>query len=104
MPEITNTPRYDITLYRGDDYYDTDGRAVSYEFASPPSLSGATVKLKAIDLVAEITGSVSGQIVKFDIPRATTSTWAVGKYTYEVEATLSNTHVITLAVGILTVK
>lgn len=105
MEEIVSSTRYNITLYVGDDYYDADGRALTYDFTSGPSLSGATVKFKVPASSTQITGTVSGVTVKFEVPKATTSLWIPDtRYTYEVEATLSNSHVVTLVTGVLTAK
>jgi hypothetical protein len=106
IPDVEKlmTNQYSITLYKGDDYYDVDGRALSFDFTSGPSLAGATVKFKVPGAATEVTGTVSGTNVKFDIPKATTGAWSITRYAYEVEATLSNTHVVTLITGVLTVK
>lgn len=106
IPDVEKlmTNQYNVTLYKGDDYYDVDGRALSFDFTSGPSLLGATVKFKVPGAATEVTGTVSGTNVKFDITKTVTSTWSVQRYTYEVEATLSNTHVVTLVTGVLTVK
>jgi len=97
--------RNDIQIFKGDDYYSADGRALTWVINGGPSLAGATVVFKCG--AVNITGSVDPQdefTIYVEVPKTAFSAFAVGRYNYEVEATLSNTHIVTLITGATTLK
>lgn len=101
----------DITLTRGDSYYNADGRALSWTGESAdvwPDLTGATITLNIGDGTLAATGSVvtptGTQVVRCELTSAQTTTLTTGTANrvtldYDLKATLSNTHVVTLARG-----
>jgi len=112
-----------FTIVRGDDYFNTDGRAIPFTASAGvwPVLTGATIALKAdispscpnqgtpivnIAGVVQTAGSGITQTVYVEIPSATTTGLAIGAsaYSYAVIATLSDGHVATLVEGMITVK
>lgn len=101
-----------ITIVRGDDYRMADGRSIVFTFTGQPSLSGATVVLSAISNrtgtkgLASVVGTVSGSAtVTFELTSTQTSNLETGTdaYTFDVQATLADAHIITLVTGSLTV-
>ena len=90
-------------MFRGDDYYLANGRAIAFTSTSFPTLTGATVLLKLSD-GTNFTGTVtSATSVYFQISKAATLLLTSAQYGYEVEATLSDAHVATIATGTLTI-
>lgn len=97
-----NSDGTEITLFRGDDYFNADARALIFTSADFPVLTGLTVKLKVAG-IDDITGAVtSATSVYFEIARATTATMGGGDF--EVEATLADGHVSTIATGTITMS
>lgn len=102
-----------LEIVIGDDYYAADNRSISFSYGANPSLSGGSVRLKirlteddpaytTSNTYTSTTGSVTGtttQVVSFDIPSTTTDDLTEGWHDYNVEATLSNGHVVTLTRG-----
>lgn len=94
-----------VQLVEGDDYYASDNRAVEFTSSQWPDLTGAGVKIgfaKKDGGVEVIDGTVvvpSGDTkqVRFELPAAKTSGIKTGSF--EVQAVLSNDHVITLLQG-----
>ncbi len=111
-----------ITIVAGDDYYNADGRALTW--TSPPgvwpNLTAATIALvgslspgttgsgsKTYNIAGVVSaGGVGTQSVYVEIPKATTAALAIGAMAYDFAliATLSDGHLATLAQGTLTVK
>lgn len=86
----------DVTTYRGDDYYSTDGRALEWSSASWPTLTGATITV-VVSGVGTYTGAVvSASECKLELSSAQTSAIAEGDYSFQVYATLADGHVVTL--------
>lgn len=94
-----------ITLVRGDDYLNADGRALSWTVSSPNltgasatltirTYAGATVLAKAMTVVGATT-------VRADLTHTETAAMALGTpaYTYEIVATLSGGGTATIASG-----
>lgn len=99
-----------LELVKGDGYMNADGRAIGFTFAGGPSLTGATVKLVG-ELAADsrigfqVTGSISGNAVTFEIPATVTAGLYVGQdaYAFTVAATLADLSEATLLRGTITV-
>lgn len=98
-----------FTIIKGDDYYAADAREVEWTSASWPSLTSATIYFKAMAGIFEYqttTGTASGsgtQVVTVNIPTSFTSNLLAGEYQYDLEAVLSNGHIVTLAQGTMTI-
>lgn len=100
-----------IELIQGDDYYNADGRAITFTLGASPDLTGSTVVMRietgddpGDSCITSTTGtlvSVGGvsQSIRFEFATADTSDLVVGKYLYDVSATLSNGHIVTLVRG-----
>jgi hypothetical protein len=112
-----------VTIFRGDDYYAADSRPLVWttsDASTWPTLTGATITFTAkLSPVNEnpgtatvtasgsvITATGANKSVRVELPTASTAGMAVGKhgYTYDVQATLTNGHKVTLASGTLTVR
>ena len=111
-----------LTLVRGDDYFNADGRAPTWTAAPGawPNLTGASISMQGkLSPSNENSGSASytiagvvaaagtgTQTVYVEIPEATTAALAVGAmaYDYALIATLADGHVATLAQGNLTIN
>jgi len=97
-----------ITLYAGDDYDATHGRSVDFSVAvaDVPDLAGATVNLKAKQATWTATACTSDGtdwtiVVEPDAAGTAALTWT--QQSYELEATLADGDVVTLATGMLIV-
>ena len=111
-----------LTIVRGDDYFNADGRAITWTASGGvwPNLAGATIALvgslsasayssgtKNYDVAGVVSESGSGtQAVYVELPESVTGSLAVGAsaYDFALVATLADGHVATLAQGSLTVK
>ena len=97
-----------ITVVRGDDYLDTDGRALTFTGATWPTLTAGTVAL-IVDTSGTPT-SYNGTITAATscyVELTTTQTTALSArrtYDYDLQATLSNGHIVTLVQGTLLVN
>jgi len=93
-----------ITLFRGDDYYNADSRALSFTSTDWPSITGATVVLKLSNGVS-ITGTVtSATSCYFELTKTQTAAIEEDALDFEVEATLSNSHVVTIVTGSVSIS
>jgi hypothetical protein len=104
-PVLTNGR---ITLVKGDDYKNADGRALfaTTTFSNAPSLTGGgvTFKIKNGTAVTTKSGTITGASACYvEMGTADTDALAVGDYAYDLEAALSNGDIVTLAQGTLTV-
>ena len=96
-----------ITVVRGDDYLNTDGRALTFTGATWPTLTAGTVAL-IVDTSGTPT-SYSGVITAatscyVELTTAqTTALSARRTYDYDLQATLSNGSIVTLVQGTLLV-
>jgi hypothetical protein len=95
-----------VTLHQGDDYDAAHSRALSFtvSVAGAPNLAGATVKLKCSQATWEATGCTSDGTdwtITFEPDAADTTAITRERQAYELEATLSDNDVVTLATGIL---
>jgi len=111
-----------LTLVRGDDYFNADGRAITFTFSagSQPNLTGATIALSgkisqgnenagasSYSTAGVVSAGGSGQqTVYVELSTTLTAGLAIGAMAYDFAliATLSDGHVVTLSQGTLTVK
>lgn len=97
----------DIIIFAGDDYSSTDDRAIiiTVAVADVPSLTGATVRLKAAQATWTATSCVSDGTdwsIKFEPTKAQTALLTIARQSYEIEAMLATTaRVLTIATGTL---
>ncbi len=104
-----------IEIVQGDSYYNADGRALEWTSTSWPDLTGATVVFSAknnlttaLDIanhamtVVTPTGTAK---VRLELAASDTISLALGAkaYSWDVQATLTNGHVVTLVRGQMTV-
>lgn len=96
-----------ITVVRGDDYLNTDGRAITFTGSTWPDISGGSV-----DLVVDVSGTATRYSATITgagscyVELTTTDTTALNPkktYGYDLEATLSNASIVTLVQGRLLV-
>lgn len=90
------------SIERGDGYYTADSRSLSWTLSGHPSLSGATVVFIGLGLTKAV--SVSGSTVTLELTEAQTAAMPPGVHPFEIQATLSNSHVVTLLRGRMTVR
>lgn len=103
-----------LTLIRGDDYYNADGRAITFTFTSAPDITGATARFKwtvdgaLVGTTSGIAGTVTSSTTcyfEFNSTHTTQTPTHTGNvqtstiYRYDAEFTLTNGHVCTLARG-----
>jgi len=101
---VSHTGR--VTIVRGDTYSATDNRALRFSSASWPSLTGATVTLKAAkgeDTIQSSATIIAGSPQVVQVELTSTSDYEPGEYRYEIEAVKSG-RTLTLATGTLTIK
>ena len=99
----------EILLRTGDSYYAVDGRSFDFSSTSWPDLTGATdvkFKCKSVSINASVIASGTGsQTVRVEFTKANVDTIkASGATRYEIDATLANTHPITLVASTMTVE
>ena len=105
----------DVTIYIGDDYNNTDSRALDWSSAGWPDLTSATpitlTAYRATTASADwsITGTaptagVGTQTVRFQPTNANTDDLRPGAFTFQIEATLSSGRIVTLVEATLTAK
>lgn len=105
-----------LSLVRGDDYYQNDGRALSFSASNWPSLTGASVAMSFRNLgtgvndLANKAGTIpvagsGSQTVRFELATAETAILTPGaRYEFDVQATLAtSSHKTTLLRGRVTV-
>ncbi len=97
-----------VTLVCGDDYYNADGRALTFTDAGGtfPAFTGGSCKFTVRNLATGTDTETAGTIVdantvRFELAHATaTDLWpAGGKYRFDVEVTLLSGHEVTIATG-----
>lgn len=108
-------PAGNVTVIRGDDYNQADGRALEWSTVTEgewPDLTGATIGMKiethAGGDVLTVAGSVAtatgaSKRVRAQLSSGQTSAFAVGSYAFDVQATLASGRKVTLVRGTLTV-
>lgn len=104
----------DVTLYEADSYDADESRSLDWSTTDAgtwPTLTSATIALKAVHGQTGKTISASGSVVtptgatkqvRVELAPADTAGKPIGEYDYQVIATLTNSHVVTLEAGTLT--
>lgn len=114
-----------LALVRSDDYYEADGRHLSFASSDWPDLTGATeikltvrrraeaftaagedVLFAVTDKLASRVTGAGAQTVVFELPTASTALLLVGTATgkYDIQAKLiTSAHIITLVTGLVNV-
>lgn len=90
-----------VKLIRGDDYLNADGRSLTWTDSGSdwPDLTGATVRFKwgIFSKICTVIGAGGAhQQVSLDLTSAETRVFEDG--TFNLEATLANTHIVTIVV------
>lgn len=99
----------EISIIIGDDYLNTDGRAVTINYTSVPSLTAATpVRIYILDPALGAANFFSVDVVDADTLRleltdTQTGTLKAGTFDYYIRATLSNGDIITLTQSSITI-
>ena len=95
-----------ITVIRGDDYLNTDGRALIFSGATWPTLTGGAVAL-IVDIYGTVTnyaGTVTAATACYvELTDTQTGALTPGAYNYDLQATLSSGSIVTLVQGLLLV-
>lgn len=95
-----------ITIIRGDDYANADGRAFTFTGATWPTLTAGSVAL-IVDVNGTATsyaGTVTGaQACRVEMTDTQTSALTPGAYDYDLQATLASGNIVTLVQGLLLV-
>ena len=96
----------EITLIYGDDYLYADGRALTFTGTTWPTITGGTIALIAqAATVVSLAGVVTGAAACYvSLTSTQVNSLGVGVYTYDLQVTLSNTHVVTLQQGTILVQ
>ena len=88
-----------LELVYGDDYYNADNRAITFELTGFPVMIGATVVFcvdKGSSVLSFPCTVVDTDTIRLELTAAQIATIEVGYWQYDVQATLSNTHVVTI--------
>lgn len=96
----------DVETYQGDDYNDTDGRALEWADSdgSWPSLTSATIAV-IIGGVVELVGSVvDANTARLELTATQTAAITAKEHPFQVVATLASARVVTLVEGTWTSK
>jgi hypothetical protein len=103
-----------VTVYQSDHYDDDESRSLEWSTTSAdtwPTLTSASIAFVAEHARESSTITVAGSVitgtgdnkkVRVELVPSDTSTAKPGQYTYQVIATLSNSHVVTLVTGVFT--
>ena len=95
-----------ITVVRGDDYLNTDNRALTFTGTNWPTLTGGAVAL-IVDIngtPTSYTGTITGADECYvELTDTQTAAMTPGAYSYDLQATLSNGSVVTVIQGLLLV-
>lgn len=99
-----------VTLVCGDDYYNADGRALTFTDSGGtyPAFTAGSCKFTVRDLAKGTDTETAGTIVdantvRFELTKTATGAWtAGGKYRFDVEVTLASGHEVTVATGVVT--
>jgi hypothetical protein len=96
----------EISLVYGDDYLLADARALTFTGTNWPTITAGTIALivSTPSAVVSVAGVVTGAAACY-VPLTSTqvNSFGVGVWTYDLQVTLSNTHVVTLQQGTLMV-
>jgi hypothetical protein len=93
----------DITIVRGDDYKDIDGRALEWTISTAPSLVGSTCVFTArrgnSTVLTKSVTVVSATEVMMELDADDTTPLIPSTYRFDIEATLSNGNIVTIKFG-----
>jgi len=92
----------DIAIVAGDTYDIDDGREITWtQSGTWPSLSGATVVFDCgdVSVACTVSGADPNQVITLELTAAQTLALTPGSYVYQVRATLSGGHVVTIVSG-----
>jgi len=96
-----------ITIVQGDDYNNSDGRALEWFSDDWPDITGASITLHIEDsggtyseAGSVVTGGSGTQTVRVELPSADTATLDAGFQKFHLEAVLTSGRVVTLATGV----
>jgi hypothetical protein len=94
-----------ISLIYGDDYLAADGRSLDFTGTTWPTITSATIALRVQAASAlSFAGSVlTAASCRVELTSAKVASIGVGEWAYDLQATLSNGHVVTLAQDYVTV-
>lgn len=97
-------PTGDVEIVRGDDYSNTDGRALSWSDSSWPTLTSGSVALSVRDNQGTVLlDGIAGVVVDADSVyvelTAAQTVIAPGLHKFDVQATLSGGSIVTLQLG-----
>jgi hypothetical protein len=98
-----------LTVYQGDDYAASEARSVAFLVADSGhalGLDGGTVVVKvkcpqATWTASSVASTTPGYTVTFTLTHAQTAALTMSSQRYELEATLANGHICTLATGLI---
>lgn len=100
-----------LTIQQGDSYLDADARALTWTDSGGtwPSLAGGAVVFKTRNNSTQAVFTKAGTVVdantaRVELTAAETAARAAGGYAYEIQATLSNGSIVTLAAGAMNVR
>ena len=95
-----------ISIVRGDDYLNTDNRALTFSSDDWPTLTGGAVALIVDDgTPTSYAGTVTGAGACYiELTDTQTAAMTPSAYDYDLQATLSNGSVVTLVQGLLLVQ
>ena len=97
----------EITLIYGDDYLYADGRALTFTGTTWPVITGGTIALIVqsppypLSLAGVVTGAAACYV---SLTSAQVSSIGNGVFAYDLQVTLSNSHVVTLQQGTILVQ
>jgi hypothetical protein len=104
-----------VEIVQGDSYFNGDGRALSFSLTNCPDLTAADVVFtarqktntaNAISVEGDVvTATGDTKVVRFELSSDDTEDAKVGNesYIFDIQATLANEHIVTLARGRMTV-
>lgn len=92
-----------FVIVQGDDYDADESRSIDWTFTSAPSLTGATVrltaKLRGQDDLSKVLTVIDSDSVRLELTAAETALLEDGDWKFTIQATLSNSRVVTLLLG-----
>ena len=94
-----------VTIIRGDDYLSTDGRSLAFSGTTWPVITGSAIALIIrFPTVASYSGVVTGAAACYvELTKVQTAAMTPGTYDYDLQATLTDASVVTLAQSSFTV-
>lgn len=95
-----------LSLVFGDDYYAADGRSLDFTVDGGPDLSGASVafKVRGATLVTVAASVLGASSIRVELSAANVVAMGVGAASYDIQATLVSSHVVTLVAGTVIVS